>query len=289
MTTGVHPPAAANPDATDPFEVGDGVRLWFTRIGAVPDALAARYHALLAPDERVLQQRFLFEKDRRRYLVTRALVRDVLARCTGGRPEALRFEADAFGKPRLLDQDASRPALAFNLTHTDDLVMLAVTRGRRIGVDVERSDRAAPLEIAQRYFAPQETAAMRSLPVQAQPARFWQLWTLKESYVKAYGMGLSIPLDGFHFGFDAAAPGGVVLGFEPARWQDEPGRWWFRPFQPTAGHQAALCVEVGSGGHAPHVTATPIVPLSWPVGQVGVSPDESGLRPPSDFAGSPDD
>lgn len=250
MPTTLFPPPTGEPRAAHAAdETLDGVRLWFTRTGAVGPALAARCHALLTPDERVQQQRFLFEKDRHRYLVTRALVREVMGGLVGRAPQDVRFEANDYGKPRVLDGDPAKPAIEFNLSHTDDLVILAATRGRPIGIDVESTRRAAPLEIAQRYFAPSETAAMRRLPLAQQPQRFWQLWTLKESYIKAYGMGLSIPLDGFHFDLDSA-PGQARLGFGDG-WRDDAGRWAVWLFRPVEGFQGAVCVgrsEVDGAG-----------------------------------------
>ena len=183
--------------------------------------LAARWHALLTADEAAQHARFFFEKDRHRYLVTRALVRDELSRYAAVEPHAWRFRSDAWGKPHVVDPPAPVDPLAFNNTHTDGLVAVGVTRDRALGIDAECMRRDAPVAIAERYFSRAESRALRRLPQGAQPLRFWELWTLKESYIKARGLGLSIPLD--RFGFDLDAAGTVALSFAPG-FDDVAGR-----------------------------------------------------------------
>lgn len=216
------------------------VDLWFTRTARVHPALAARCHALLSPQEQALQRRFLFEKDRHRFLVTRALVRDVLSHYVAREPHEWRFNCNQYGKPHIAEATGLSQDIAFNISHTDGLVTVAVSRDRALGVDIENVQRTAPLDIAERYFCATECRSMRRLPAARQATRFWELWTLKESYIKARGMGLSIPLD--QFGFDLDIPNSVSIGFT-ARLDDLPSRWQFWQCRPTEDHLMALCIE----------------------------------------------
>jgi 4'-phosphopantetheinyl transferase len=243
--------------APHPIAAGD-VQLWHARVPPQDDpALASRHMALLTPEERAQHTRFMFEKDRRRYLLTRALVRTVLSRYAPVAPEDWRFQANAHGRPAIANDDALARRLCFNLSHTDALVVLAVTAGREIGIDVESTQRHAPLEVADRFFSPQESAALRRLPAGDQPARFWELWTFKESYIKARGMGLAIPLDRFSFALDA--PGDLSIAFEPG-FDDTPARWQFRQFRLHGEFLVGVCAGTSPPGDL-HFSATEVVPL----------------------------
>ncbi len=217
------------------------VHLWLTFCAEAQDSmLAERYRALMTLAERAQCDRFHFARDRHRYLVTRALVRTVLSRYAHVTPADWRFEATPHGRPVIVNEDDGARTLSFNLTHTSDLIALAVTRGRAIGVDAENIDRGAMLDVADRYFAPSECQGLRALPAGDQPLRFFELWTLKESYIKARGMGLSIALD--RFSFDLREAGKVSLSIEPEL-LDTPERWALCQLWPTPQHPLALCVE----------------------------------------------
>ena len=185
----------------------------------------AAYFPLLTDEERARHDRFVFDRDRRIFLATRALVRCVLAEYTGMDPRDFRFASHRFGKP-FVDAPRLSPALSFNLSNTHNLVVCAVTLGdEMIGVDVESLDRASdPLSLADHVFAPAEIAALRSLPVEDQQERFCSYWTLKESYIKARGLGLQLPLSQFAFTLGAApAP---TIAFDP-RLADDAAAWSF--------------------------------------------------------------
>jgi len=194
---------------------------------ATPQRLAAS-RDWLAPDEHARWRRFLREDDRRRFLLARGLVRGVLARCTGVAPAALEFEAQVHGKPALAGA-LRASGWEFNLSHTRGMVALAVSRGVEVGVDVEAIDRRLdPLRLAARNFSPHERAALEATADAARPARFFDLWTLKEAYVKALGCGLQHDLRAFSVSFDAGAPAilehadGVERASACSCWLDEP-------------------------------------------------------------------
>ncbi len=236
----------------------DQIHIWCARPQAATDAvLLAAYRALLTEDETARMQRFHFERDRLRFLVTRALVRSVLSRYAPGAPAHWRFENNAYGKPALVAPSGLEAAISFNISHTAEMVVMAVSQSCELGVDVEHVlRRAAPLDVAEHYFSDAEVAALQALPAAAQPARFFALWTLKEAYIKACGMGLSIPLDQFGFAFDSGA---ATLSVAPAL-GDDAGRWHFWQHQLSPEHLLAVCAEHG-GRARRSVSLFDVVPL----------------------------
>ena len=219
------------------------LRLLF--LDQVPDeSLFGRYRELLTEEERRQELRFRFDVDRRRYLATRALVRTALSRYVPIGPEAWRFSTDRYGRPRILNADERARKIAFNVSHTDGLIALAVTLDGMIGVDVENSLRPVGLEVAERFFSRVEAVALTELPANMRRARFFEYWTLKESYIKARGLGLSIPLDQFWFRFEGENR--VDLFMSP-RLYDETSRWRFWQFRPSTVHVMSLCASRPTG------------------------------------------
>jgi 4'-phosphopantetheinyl transferase len=180
------------------------VDVWYWIYESFSEAtLADGWSELLTVEERERYHRFRFERDRRLYLATRALVRTVLSRYAAVSPGDWRFVADTSGKPRIAAPNVS-PALHFNLANTPGIVTCAVSVAHDlIGIDVERIDRTTDfVNLADRYFAPSESREIRAVTPANRPSRFFTYWTLKESYVKARGVGLSFPLDRFSFVVD---------------------------------------------------------------------------------------
>jgi 4'-phosphopantetheinyl transferase len=217
------------------------VHLWLAFQHASPhDARLAQYASLLNTAEREQEARFYFERDRVRYRVTRAMVRCVLGAYLGITPMACAFENNVHGRPHLANAEAAREKLNFNLSHTQDLILLGVTRGRELGVDVERvTDRRASANLATRYFAPSESERILDAAPGERDSLFCQYWTLKESYIKARGKGMAIPLG--KFGFELGE-GGVKLWIDPVL-GDDADRWSFMQLRPTESHHAAVCVD----------------------------------------------
>lgn len=166
--------------------------------------------------------RFVFARHRHQYLVTRALLRSTLSHYVPSvAPQSWVFSSNAWGKPTIL---APSVPIAFNLSHTDKLIVLAVTLESTIGIDVEPLQRSIDLEIADRFFSPQEVRDLFCLSPVERPRGFIELWTLKEAYIKARGQGLSIALDSFSFTF--ASSGRIDFECETVRHQDL-SRWHF--------------------------------------------------------------
>lgn len=229
-------PAGADCERLDRSQV----HVWYAFLAERDPHAEADQYALLTPGERAQHSRFVFEKDRHRYLVTRALVRTVLSRYAAVRPKDWVFEAGEYGRPAISNPDPYARRLSFNVSHCDDLVVLAIAIDREIGIDTESTRREAPLDLAYHYFSPREIAALRALPLGARALRFWELWTFKESYIKARAMGLSLPLDKISFLFEQE--GSIAAAFEPEIEADD-DRWQFWQFRPDEHHLVALCVE----------------------------------------------
>lgn len=203
--------------------------------------LPAGYRELLSDEERVQMARFHFERDRLRYLVTRALVRSTLSRYMPIPAADWRFTVNDYGRPAIAARHGDACALHFNLSHTHSLITLALTREAAVGVDVENvTSRAAPIEVADRFFSRDEARELRTLEPARQQHRFFEYWTLKESYIKARGMGLSIPLDRFTFSYPSEAT--VLLDTDPDL-DEAPQRWTFWQLQPSPDYLVSLCLE----------------------------------------------
>lgn len=234
------------------------IDLWCTYISDLGDeALWPRYAALISAEERATQARFRFAKDRRRYLITRALVRTVLSRYRAVPPERWTFSTGPHGRPAIAAAHSS--ALEFNISHSADLVMLGITSDRTLGIDVESMEaREVDIDGLDRYFAPQERAALLALPPFARRRRFFELWTLKESYIKARGMGLAIPLDAFRF--ELTGEQGLTLHMRTDL-GDAPERWRLWQLTLRARYLAAVCAARG-GETSPRLTLREVVPLA---------------------------
>lgn len=213
------------------------VDIWIAEPPQIDDPeLLAAYDRLLSDEERTRQRAFVFEKNRHEHLVARALVRSTLSKYAATAPAAWRFSRNAHGRPAIDPPSVLR----FNLSHHPTMVVCAVTTGGDIGVDVEPMDRGSQiLTMANSTFARRELDDLRSLSGEHACDRAVSLWTLKEAYIKARGLGLALPLDGFAFTFEAEA--GPRIEFLPAS-ADRAERWWFRTHD-VSGHRIAIAAE----------------------------------------------
>ncbi|MEM6455496.1 MAG: 4'-phosphopantetheinyl transferase superfamily protein [Acidobacteriota bacterium] len=203
--------------------LGDAVDVWSIDL-APDDATVARCRARLSVDEIAKVDRFHFDRDRRRATVARGALRVLLGGYLDRAPEALRFVYGPQGKPFLAGAggQADPDAPSFNVSHSEDRALIAVTRAVSarldaigVGVDVERV-RAMPdgLDIAEHFFAAGERATLRQVLTAAPSAQqavvgsatFFRCWTRKEAYLKATGKGLSLPLDRFEVSLVPGTP-----------------------------------------------------------------------------------
>ncbi|CAM3146065.1 4'-phosphopantetheinyl transferase family protein [Janthinobacterium lividum] len=233
------------------------IDLWLAYYNEIGNPqLQSQLRELLSDAERGQEKRFHFADDRLRYLVTRAMVRTVLSRYATVAPNDWEFALNAYGRPDIAPHHDVR-GLCFNISHTRDLITLAVSRHCGLGVDVENlAVRRPALEIANLFFSPVEAAELASLNQERRRDRFFEYWTLKESYSKARGMGLSLPLDQFSFHFPNERL--VRLSID-AKLGDIESRWRFWQCRPTPNHLLALCAERQSGA-IPLITVREVVP-----------------------------
>ena len=202
------------------------------------------FAALLSDEERARRERFRFERDRHLYLVAHALVRDRLSALTGLPPRALQFESGEHGKPELVSPGAAT-GVRFNLSHTHGLVACAVGLHDDLGVDVEHRDRTVELEqVARSVYSPAELEGLLALEGRARRVRFFQLWTLKEAYIKAVGQGLSMPLKQI-----TLSVGGPEISLDLSQSDLGDGAdWCLTLAEPGADHQLAVAVRSRSAG-----------------------------------------
>lgn len=218
------------------------LHVWLTNDRDIVDPeQLQRYRLLLSDEETARHERFVFEKDRHQFLVTRALVREVLSLYqTEVSPRDWEFDKNQYGKPHVIN-NTSQNVLFFNVSHTSELIAMLVARREDVGIDVENLQRDGRfLDIADRYFADTEVEDLFRLPTELQEDRFFDLWTLKESYIKARGMGLSIPLG--DFGFSFPTPNGLGISFQGSC-IDRPEDWSFWQFNPTNQHRLAVAAK----------------------------------------------
>lgn len=227
------------PSTTVPALADDGVHLWRASLHA-DDARATQLAQLLAEDEAARAAKFVFARDRRRYVVARATLRRLLSGYLAVAPDAVGFAYEAHGKP-ILAPPLDDSGLAFNVSHSGDLAVFAFTRGRRVGVDVEFM---RPLDdmhqVAATVFSPRELASFNALPPGQQHGAFYAGWTRKEAFIKALGAGMSYPLKEFDV---TLAPHEAARLVTVARDPASVGNWQMVAFAPADDHAGALVVE----------------------------------------------
>jgi len=215
------------------------IHLWFAFPQQISEPkLLNEYAQLLNPEEKQRWQQFRFPKHQHQYLITRALVRTTLANYANLQPQKLQFSANKYGKPKL--KHVSTP-LFFNLSNTDTLIVCAISQQQQIGVDVESiQHKTSSVDIAHRFFAAQEYQDLIALPQQDQRQRFFQFWTLKEAFIKAKGMGLSLPLDKFAF---SIMPKTKLLTLKMhVQLEEIASNWSCWLLQPNTEHYTSVCV-----------------------------------------------
>ncbi|WP_414620717.1 4'-phosphopantetheinyl transferase family protein [Calothrix sp. CCY 0018] len=145
---------------------------------------------ILSEDELVRAKRFHFEQHRQRFIAARGILRNILGRYLNIEASKIKFGYEARGKP-FLDQNFHENNLKFNVSHSQDFALYAVSLNNSIGVDLECINSTTDVvSLAQRFFAPSEFAVIESAPQEQQQQLFFRYWTCKEAYLKATGTGL---------------------------------------------------------------------------------------------------
>jgi 4'-phosphopantetheinyl transferase len=215
----------------------DEVHIWSASLD-VPDDRIRNLWAILSPDEVERAERLRTEKNRKRFVVARGILREILAKILDIPPSSVRFETSIHGKPALATEH-STAGIQFNLSHSHDLALYAVTRSRRVGIDLEYVRDIDADVIAQHFFSREECANLRRIPADQQRDAFFRCWTRKEAYIKARGEGLTRPLQSFEVSILPETPQLLWCEDDPT----EIDRWSFANVSPCAGYEATLAVE----------------------------------------------
>jgi 4'-phosphopantetheinyl transferase len=229
----------AQPKWNRPPRIGacekEGVHLWRMALDT-DERLLSRFRTFLSQEERDRAGRFRFEVDRRRYIARKGAQRAILARYLGIEPRELRFKQTAEGK-LFLTSPWQRP-IEFSTSSSDDLGLVAVAFGQRIGIDVENKARTVEYDaIASKFFTPLEARYIGSLTEEKKAEAFLACWTAKEAYVKAEGRGIS---------FDALVAVSVPLrrGMSPSLFcPDAEELYSAVRFAPAENYIATLVIE----------------------------------------------
>jgi 4'-phosphopantetheinyl transferase len=217
----------------------DEVHLWRAFLDQSPEQIG-ELGQTLSDEERARARRFHFDRDRRRFIVGRGVLRTILGQYLGFEPAQVRFSLGPHGKPYLADGPGDCK-LCFNLAHSSEIALYAFSLRRKVGVDVEQLRFLADAEqIAEHFFSPGEKAVWDSLPPAHRQAAFYNCWTRKEAYIKATGKGLSERLDLIDV---SLAPGEQVQVLSVAGDRREALRWSMMSLTPAPEYVAALVVE----------------------------------------------
>ena len=221
---------------TGAMQTSAEVRVWRVALNQPSTSLLK----LLSADERSRAERFVFDRDRDRFIVSRATLRRLLARSLGVVPHSITFRQGLHGKPAL----ATDAKLRFNVSHSGDHGLVALAVGREVGVDIENVRTSLnPLELAIRFFSPVERAALQALSPAKRHDAFFVCWTRKEAYLKALGLGLSLRLDSFDV---EVRPEVTMALMRTAHDSNRNSIWAMYKLTVDPGYAASLVVEGGA-------------------------------------------
>lgn len=217
----------------------DNVYVWCCSLDQ-PENPVRRLSHLLSTNERAKAERYHFERHKRRYVVSQAVLRLILGRHLDIDPQEIGFKHGPNGKP-FVTQMLEGASVYFNLSHSHELAIYAVTLGRELGIDLEFIRPVTDAEpIIERYFSNQEKIVFRALAPEEKQEAFFNAWTRKEAYLKGIGAGLNNSLDGFTV---SLAPGEPAQLLHVEGEKDEPSKWSLQSLIPAEGYIGALVVE----------------------------------------------
>ena len=229
---------------TTPILNRDDVHVWRVALDA-PQDVVADLAALLSDEENARVRRMLSEEARRRFVVSHGALRMILSHYLDERPKQICLVTDARGKPRLISP-ADAPTICFNLSHSGEFALCAMTKGRDVGIDVEQiRPISAWREIAARYFSRHEREALHAVSPDRTLEAFFQGWTHKEAYSKALGQGVSRRWTQFSV---SLTPGTVVELSGAGTKVGDDGRFTLCPLEPGPGYVGAVAAQ-GVGWH----------------------------------------
>ena len=222
------------------------IHIWCASLNQAP-ASFQRLEQTLSKDEHLKAERFYFDQDRKHFIVGRGVLRIILNRYLGFKPNWFDFSYNSHGKPYLTKKFGDGN-FKFNLAHSHELALYAFTRVSEIGVDIEYIKFFIDInQIAIRFFSANEYTIFSNLPTSQKREAFYNCWTRKEAYIKAIGDGLVHPLDKFDV---SLAPGEQARLIRVEGKPEEASRWSLVSLTPAPNYVAALAVE----GHDWHLS-----------------------------------
>lgn len=218
-----------------PIRPGD-VHFWLFDLNAMPVAYPA-WEQLLSTEEITRSKRFIFDKDRIRFIARRGILRQLLSRYIGFNPAEISYSVNPHGKLTLPSQPIS-----FNLSTSENRIAYVFTLEKDAGVDIEQIHHLPDLaQLAKSWFSQEEQTGLFTLPSVLQMEAFFHVWTQKEAFIKACGEGLSYPLADFSVSVDPNKPGKLLSFIKKNR--EQISDWQIMTIVPEAGWRAAICVR----------------------------------------------
>jgi 4'-phosphopantetheinyl transferase len=227
------------PESTgEPHLQPQAVHIWAAPLDLATEQIGD-LESLLSPDELERADKFRFPHLRNRYVAARGSLRVLLGRYLERDPAAVEFYYSSRGKPELKGQGVEQ--LHFNLAHSHDIALIAITRAAPVGVDVERIRPMRDADrIAERFFSAREAEAFCNVPAAEQDTAFFSLWTRKEAWLKATGDGISESLSKFEVTFlPAAEPRVLAIAGDPVAG----AAWSLFALNPVSGFVGALALQ----------------------------------------------
>jgi 4'-phosphopantetheinyl transferase len=221
------------------------IHLWCVEIDR-PAFQIQNIAQILSESELQRADRFRFDRDKKRFIARRGALRAILSRYLNIPPNLVQFSYGPCGKPEIA-ANSDCNGICFNLSDSQGLALYAVTRGRKIGVDLEQIRPVPNMEeIAQRFFSQQESAALQAVAAEERLTAFFNCWTRKEAYIKARGEGLSFGLDRFSVSLIPGEPA-KLLNVDGDR--SAPERWYLKELVTAPNYTAAIAVEFKDDRH----------------------------------------
>lgn len=207
---------------------------------SVSDSDLMRLKGYLTAEELRRGDRLLDRARRDLFFAGRGLLREILGRHLGQEPSSIRLSENSFGKPHLFAEEEKTVAVRFNVSHAGDLLLVAVSAEREVGVDLELvRDDLDYRPMAERYFSAREREELFTLAPEEQIAAFYRCWTRKEAYMKGTGTGFSQPSTAFDVSLQPGRPALLAHRGDP----DEPARWSIVDLEVPEGYCAALALR----------------------------------------------
>jgi 4'-phosphopantetheinyl transferase len=214
----------------------DEIHVWINHCSD-SDQPSGKIISLLSTPEIQRANAFHFKEDRKRYVQAHALLRLILCEYTGERPQEIDYKIGAHGKPRLVSENS----VFFNLSHTKEMIAIAVSPKYNIGIDIEKKAYIADIDsVALQFMSQKEYREMNDLKANLKIDYFYQCWVQKEALVKASGMGIDDHFRTFSVmdGFRLEGAKTISTCFE-----ETPNTWWIKTFELMPDHLGAVCIE----------------------------------------------